>query len=132
MKKKTAIITGFLVLVIGILVLAWYLLSVRQYQNAVANITFVHVNAADIPDGVYIGECDVNFIYAKVKVRVEGGDIIGVDLLEHRNDRGSAAEGIGQRVIAEQKIDVDAVSGATNSSTVIKKAIDNALPPVAE
>lgn len=29
--------------------------------------------------------------------------------------------------IEEQKIDVDVVSGATNSSTVVKKAVENAL-----
>ena len=32
-----------------------------------------------------------------------------------------------EKIIEEQKIDVDAVSGATNSSTVIKKAVENAL-----
>lgn len=30
-------------------------------------------------------------------------------------------------LVATQKIDVDAVSGATNSSNVIKKAIENAV-----
>ena len=34
---------------------------------------------------------------------------------------------IVDRIIEEQKIEVDAVSGATNSSTVIKKAVENAL-----
>lgn len=37
------------------------------------------------------------------------------------------AETIIDKIIDEQKIDVDAVSGATNSSTVIKKAVENAL-----
>ncbi|WP_227835506.1 MULTISPECIES: FMN-binding protein [unclassified Clostridioides] len=31
------------------------------------------------------------------------------------------------KVLNKQKVDVDAVSGATNSSKVIKKAIENAL-----
>lgn len=31
------------------------------------------------------------------------------------------------RIIEEQKIDVDTVSGATNPSTVIKKVVENAL-----
>lgn len=34
---------------------------------------------------------------------------------------------VADRIIAEQKIEVDAVSGATNSSTVIKKAVENAI-----
>lgn len=32
-----------------------------------------------------------------------------------------------KEIIEEQKIDVDTISGATNSSTVIKKAVENAL-----
>jgi uncharacterized protein with FMN-binding domain len=31
------------------------------------------------------------------------------------------------QIVSEQKIDVDAISGATNSSKVIKKAVENAL-----
>ena len=33
---------------------------------------------------------------------------------------------LADRIMEEQKIDVDAVSGATNSSVVIKKAVENA------
>jgi uncharacterized protein with FMN-binding domain len=47
--------------------------------------------------------------------------------LEHRHERGKTAEVITDSIIDEQKIDVDAISGATNSSTVIKKAVENAL-----
>ena len=48
-------------------------------------------------------------------------------LLEHRNDRGLTAEGIVDSIIENQRITVDVISGATNSSTVIKKAIELAL-----
>ncbi len=47
--------------------------------------------------------------------------------LPAKDGRGSRAEVVVDRIIEEQKIDVDAVSGATNSSTVIKKAVENAL-----
>lgn len=40
---------------------------------------------------------------------------------------GKTAEVIADSIVDEQKIDVDAISGATNSSTVIKKAVENAL-----
>jgi uncharacterized protein with FMN-binding domain len=49
------------------------------------------------------------------------------DLLEHKNEHGKLAEIIINRIISEQKIDVDAVTGATNSSKVIEGAIQNAL-----
>ncbi len=50
-----------------------------------------------------------------------------INILEHRNERGKSAEAVTNRIVEEQTIDVDAVSGATNSSTVIKKAVENAL-----
>ena len=50
-----------------------------------------------------------------------------IQLIEHKNERGRSAEAVLQNIKEEQKIDVDAVSGATNSSTVIKKAVEQAL-----
>ena len=79
---------------------------------------------SDIP---YVGEYDVDFIYAKVEVTVPNGEITNINILEHRHERGKTAEVITDRIVDEQKTDVDAISGATNSSTVIKKAVENAL-----
>lgn len=129
MKKKTKILIAAIiaVVVVGCIFLANNLISVQRYQNAVQNTTYEHVDASGIPDGTYNGEYDVDFIHAKVAVTVESGIIVQIELLEHRHERGSTAEGIEQRIVEEQRIDVDAISGATNSSTVIKKAVDNAL-----
>ncbi|MDE7340812.1 MAG: FMN-binding protein [Lachnospiraceae bacterium] len=107
--------------------MAAYLKSVADYQNAVKETTFSGIDVSDIPDGVYVGEYDVNFIDVKVEATVQGGEITDIDILKHKNGRGQSAEIVADRIIEEQKIDVDAVSGATNSSTVIKKAVENAL-----
>jgi uncharacterized protein with FMN-binding domain len=101
--------------------------SVKSYQDRVDSISFENYDASGIANGRYIGEYDVSLIYAKVEVIVENEKITNIKLLEHENGRGKAAEKIGDKIIDEQKIDVDAVSGATNSSQVIKKAVDNAL-----
>ena len=69
----------------------------------------------------------MNFIYAKVEVTVQNGEITNINILEHRHERGKTAEAITNKIVDEQKIDVDAISGATNSSTVIKKAVENAI-----
>jgi uncharacterized protein with FMN-binding domain len=90
-------------------------------------MTFIHTDASNIADGTYIGECDVKFIYAKVAVTVRDGHITDIRLLEHRHERGQAAEAVIDKIITQQELDVDAVSGASNSSQVIKKAVDNAL-----
>ena len=126
-KKKIILIAIMLLLLVGLVWGIIYLKSVADYKQAVKETTFEEINISDISDGVYIGEYDVNFIYAKVEVTVQNGEITNISILEHRNERGKAAEAITNKIVDEQKIDVDAISGATNSSTVIKKAVENAL-----
>lgn len=129
MKKRTEIIIGavILVVVVAAAILIKNLVSVERYQNEVANMTYTDIDITSIPDGTYTGESDVQYIYAKVEVTVQQGKISNIKLLEHRHERGIAAEGIEDQIVAQQRVDVDAVSGATNSSQVIKKAVDNAL-----
>lgn len=83
-----------------------------------------------IYNGIYEGEHDVGYIYARVKVVIDSGKIVEITLLEHRHERGEAAEIITEKIIEQQELDVDAVASATNSSNVIKKAVENALQGV--
>ena len=126
-KKKIISVIILLFSLIGLICGAVYLKNVADYKRAIGETTFDEIDIADVSDGTYIGEYDVNFIYAKVEVTVEDGEIVSINILEHRHERGKAAETVIEKIIEEQKIDVDAVSGATNSSTVIKKAVENAL-----
>ena len=126
-KKKTVLFVIVFLLIVGFVLGILYLKSVADYKQAVRETTFEDINISDIPDGVYVGEYDVDFIYAKVEVTVQNGEITNINILEHRNERGKTAEVIADSIVDEQKIDVDAISGATNSSTVIKKAVENAL-----
>ena len=126
-KLKIFLIAAIFVLAAAGAVFAFYMSGVAAYQNKVKNTVISGVNISQIPDGVYIGEYDVSYIYAKVEVTVKSGEITGISILEHRNDRGESAERIIDEIIERQEIDVDAVSGATNSSTVIKKAVENAV-----
>ena len=126
-KKKIVLCAVMLFLLVGLVWGVYYLESVTDYKQAVKETTFEEINISDISDGVYIGEYDVNFIYAKVEVTVQNGEITNINILKHRHERGKAAEAITNKIVDEQKIEVDAISGATNSSTVIKKAVENAL-----
>lgn len=101
--------------------------SFNAYKREVAAITIGQTDASALADGVYEGGCDVGYISAKVRVTVAGGKIESIDLLEHRNERGAAGEGVLERIVSAQTVGVDAVSGATNSSHVIEKAVENAL-----
>ena len=126
-KKKTVLFVIMFLLLVGFVLGIRYLKSVADYRQAVRETTFEDINISDIPDGVYVGEYDVDFIYAKVEVTVQNGEITNINILEYRHERGKTAEVITDSIVDEQKIDVDAISGATNSSTVIKKAVENAL-----
>ena len=126
-EKKIISVIILLFSLIGLICGAVYLKNVADYKRAIGETTFDEIDIADVSDGTYIGEYDVNFIYAKVEVTVEDGEIVSINIMEHRHERGKAAETVIEKIIEEQKIDVDAISGATNSSTVIKKAVENAL-----
>jgi len=123
------IIAGIAAAVILLLLIAFaaYLKSVVDYKHAVSAISIQEIPISDIADGIYVGECDVNFIYARVEVAVHNGAITDIRILEHKNDRGQAAETVVDEIVSEQRVDVDTVSGATNSSIVLKKAVENAL-----
>lgn len=125
--RKRIIAIIIVVIAFATISMTGYLMSVKKYQNDVKNITFAEINMEDIKDGIYVGDCDVNFIYAKVQVTVKNGKLENIELLEHKNERGAAAERIVKDIKETQNIDVDVVSGATNSSIVIKKAVENAL-----
>lgn len=101
--------------------------SLSSYQKQVSDISYSSVSIGDIPDGEYIGECDVTYIYARVKVFVKDGTISQIQLLEHRTERGKPGEKVIDNILSSQEIDVDTITSATNSSRVIKKAVDNAL-----
>lgn len=104
-----------------------YMIDFREYRGNVENITFEDIDLSEVKDGTYTGEYDAGYIYARVEVKMEDGNIISIKLLEHRNEKGKSAEKILDRIMKTQEIDADAVSGATYSSNVIKKAIENAL-----
>ena len=128
MKKKKIIWFAVMVFFVSTLIFGInYFISVKQYKDTVNNMTFETIDVSKIPNGVYVGECDVNFIYAKVMVTIKDGEIENIDLVEHKNDRGEQAEMITKKIIEIQSLKVDAISGATNSSKVIKKAVENAL-----
>ena len=126
-QKRILLFFAIFLFLTSLIFAATYLKSVADYKKAVKETTFSGISISNIPDGIYIGEYDVDFIYAKVEVTVQNRTITGIELLEHKNGRGKPAETIIDRIIEKQRINVDAVSGATNSSIVIKKAVENAI-----
>ena len=80
-------------------------------------------------DGVYEGTYSSFPNSATVRITVEDKRIAKVELVKHRgSSRGRRAnEIIPKRILEEQSTQVDAVSGATNSSRVIMNAAEDAI-----
>ncbi|MDF2944150.1 MAG: FMN-binding protein [Herbinix sp.] len=129
MKRKVKMILIILsvIVILALVIFLWYLNSVQNYKNKVAAISIEDIDISSIPDGSYFGEYDVDFIYAKVEVLIQDGTITNINLIKHKNGEGKPAEQIIDTILQKQSLQVDAISGATNSSQVIKKAIENAL-----
>lgn len=104
-----------------------YWLRNEKYQDAIKQISIKEVDLTTLEDGEYIGEYDVDFIRVKVKVTIDDHKISDIAYIYHDNDRGEKANRITEAMIKQQKIKVDTISGATNSSKVIQKAVELAL-----
>lgn len=126
-RKKTALIVISALLVIGIFAGGLYLKSISDYKAKVDALTFDEIDLTKVEDGVYEGQCDTGVVRARVQVTVRDHRLESIELLEHENGRGAPAEAILAQMVEEQTTAVDAVSGATCSSKVIRKAVENAL-----
>ena len=92
------------------------------------NVQIEEVDLSKVDDGVY----KETYMYnegmgATVVVTVIDHEIDTIVIQEHRTGLGKKAEAIVDRVIEEQSLQVDVISGATGSSKIILKSIENAL-----
>lgn len=93
--------------------------------NDMKNLKYHEVNLNNLENGVYRGEAKTSLV--KVEVEVSNNKITKIVLLKHENGLGSKAESIIKKMISMNTYEVDAVSGATDSSEVIKSAVRDAL-----
>ncbi|MGI5840051.1 MAG: FMN-binding protein [bacterium] len=133
MRNKRGILTVVLI-VAALAALAGVIVKVRLENNLteLAGMALTEIDLTKISDGVYSGSYKVFPVAAQVRVTVAGHRITGIEMVEHKNGRGAAAEVIPAKVTEAQSLQVEAVSGATYSSKVILKAIEAALGGAAE
>ena len=126
-RAKWILRSAILLAAVGLCVLGLYLVRIRLYKDKIASIRFQQLDLTEIPNGSYKGEYDADIVGAKVIVTVQDGKITDIQLTEHKNERGAPAEAVLPKIIREQRVEVDAITGATNSSKAIEKAVENAL-----
>lgn len=85
------------------------------------------VNIADVQDGTYEASSETKLVKATVRVTVEDGKIVMIDILKHECGLGGPAGEIVKDMKDANSVEVDAVTGATFSSEVIKDAVRKAL-----
>lgn len=125
--KKKIVIIAAVVLLIGLAIGGKFLIDVQNYQDQIAAMEINEIDLAKVPDGTYEGAYDANLIKVVVSVDVKDHRIRSIELVQHDNGKGAPAEAIIPQVIEAQSLDVEAVTGATNSSKVILKAIEIAM-----
>ncbi|MCL1809131.1 MAG: FMN-binding protein [Clostridiales bacterium] len=123
MTKKILIAALVLCLLAGALLLLFGL----QLKTTLASLQVSTPDIGELHDGVYKGAYDGRLVSAKVTVTIIDGLITSITIDEHKNGRGTPAEIIIDNVISAQSLEVDTITGATQSSKVILKAIEEAL-----
>lgn len=125
MKKKHIVI----LVIIGICALGIYLfmLNAQTKLDQLKSLKIENVNIQDVDDGTYQGSYSVFPVIVEVEVTIKNHMITNIDIIKHQNGQGLKAESLIESVIDKQSLDIDAVVGATYSSKVILKAIEDAL-----
>jgi len=112
----------FLIVIIGIIIIGC--------STAYKTLTVKMPDLAPIADGTYRGNCDLKGtpVNVTLDVIVQNSKITKIEIVKHVcSPFGKKAEKIIDKVIENQSLDVDVVSGATGSSKAILKAVENAL-----
>ena len=79
-------------------------------------------------DGIYDASYKGGPNFAEVRVTIKDQRLVGIEIIKHDALKGKKAEPIiSKRIIENQSIDIDAVTGATNSSHVIMNAVQKAI-----
>jgi uncharacterized protein with FMN-binding domain len=128
MKKGKKLMMIILIIIVAIVLIG---IGGKTYieanLNKVVNASIPEMDLTRIADGIYSGNFNAFPVMVEVKVTVSNHEITEIEIVKHVNGQGAPAEIITDKVIEAQSLQVDTVSGATYSSKVILKAIENAL-----
>lgn len=122
MKKIFCVILGIVLLgTSGCLSLT------ASMKKNLAKIENEDIDMETIEDGIFEGHSELDLVKVDVKVLVKNHKLIKVELLRHECGLGHPADVIVDKMVEQNTWDVDAVSGATVSSEIIKNAVNKAL-----
>lgn len=103
-----------------------------QSEDAYAQLLAGKVSEPDLSvldDGEFRGAYRVFPVNVELEVGILDNKIQSIEIIKHINGQGGPAEAIVDKIIDKQSLQVDTVTGATFSSLVILKAVEDALIP---
>lgn len=128
--KKLMKISVIIIFVIVIIVIVG-VIGINSWSSKIVKEAYelkdIYIDMTQIADGTYEGHSEMGPVIVDVKVTVQDDAIINVEIIKHQNGLGQAANVIVEDMVDKNTYDVDAVSGATVSSEIIKNAVNNAL-----
>jgi len=131
MSKRTFKIIGILICIAAVGFGVFYITTIapaNRVLKEVRNAEIRDIDLSKVADGSYVGEFSYSNTTCRVEVVVGNHRIEAVNILENGStDYAKKAEGVVEKVIAGQKTNVDAVSGATTTSKALLKAVEAAL-----
>ena len=113
--------------VLALLIITMCAVIVIRMNSQVKSFDSSEVDVSQVKDGIYEGRSETDMVKVDVRVTVSNGDISDIEIVRHECGKGKIANVIVEDMIEKDDVEVDAVSGATFSSEVIKDAVRNAL-----
>lgn len=117
--------------IFGVIILSASVLAAFQFfggSRAAATFPVMAVDPTVVSDGVYPGDAELEGVRISLDVTVQNGMITNITIREHQNGIGFRAEkAVIEQIIQKQTNLVDVVTGASISSKLIMKSVENAL-----
>ena len=126
MKKLFKTFLTIVIIFALVIIFTFAVVSIRM-TGQVKAFDKTNINLSQVADGVYTGHSETDLVKVDVRVTVADGRIEDIEILKHECGKGHPADVIVSDMIKDNTVDVDAVSGATMSSEVIKDAVRDAL-----
>lgn len=124
--RKTLTVVGIMLLVVVVALGAMVLITEGQRRED-RSLVMADVDISQVPDGVYCGSYR-GWNQFEVIATVSDGRVTAIEIADDSRDRSNAVtdEVVG-RVVTEQTLGLDAVSGATITTNAFLKAVEQAL-----
>ena len=116
-----------IIVIVFVIVIGGGYFGLKSMADNPDDIIVNSIDLSKVQDGVYVGHYKSAMVSAKVEVTVKDNKIVEIKISQHDCGLGTKAEGIVDDVVNAQTLEVDTVSGATLSSKVILKAVEDAL-----